>query len=57
MKVVYSATTGNFNLFLNTLDDVTRSIHRANLNLILCVDINIDYLTENCRKRQLDSVL
>jgi hypothetical protein len=28
-----------------------------NLNLILCSDINIDYLTENDRKRQLDSVL
>ena len=57
VKVVYSAPTGNFNLFLSRLDDVIKSIHRANLNLILCGDINIDYLTENNGKRQLDSVL
>jgi hypothetical protein len=54
---VYRAPTGNFNLFLNRLDDSLKSIYRANLNLILCGDINIDFLTENDRKRQLDSVL
>jgi hypothetical protein len=55
--VVYRAPTGNFNLCLNRLDDPIKSIHTANLNLILCSDIHIDYLTENERKRQLDSVL
>ena len=55
--VVYRVLTGNFNLFLNRLDDSIRSIYRVNLNLILCGDINIDYLTENDRKRQLNSVL
>ena len=49
--VVYRAPTGNFNLFVNRLDDSIRSIYRANLNLILCADINIDYLTKNNRKR------
>jgi len=44
-------------LFLNRLDNSIKSIYRANLNLILCGDINIDYLTKNDRKRQLDSVL
>ena len=57
IMVVYRAPTGNFNLFLNRLDESVRSIYRANLNLILCSDINIDCLTENDRKRQLDSVL
>jgi hypothetical protein len=54
--VIYRAPTGNFNLFLNRLDSI-KSIYRANLNLILWGDIYIDYLTENDRKRQLDSVL
>jgi len=57
IMVVYRAPTGNFTLFLNRLDDSIKSIYRANLNLILCTDINIDYLTKNDRKRQLDSVL
>ena len=33
------------------------TLYRADLNLVLCGDINIDYLTDNGRKRQLDSVL
>ena len=53
--IVYRAHTGNFNLFSNRLDD--SSIYRANLNLTLYGDINIDYLTKNDRKIQLDSVL
>ena len=57
IMVVYRAPTGNFNLFLNRLDDSIKSIYRADSNLILCGDINIDYLTENDRKRQRDSVL
>ena len=57
IMVAYRAPPGNSNLFLNRLDDSIQSIYRANLNLILCGDINIDYLTENDRKRQLDSVL
>ena len=56
IMVVYRAPTGNFNLFLNSLVDSIRSIYRANQNLILCGDINIDYLTENNKKRQLDSL-
>jgi len=54
---VYRAPTGNFNLFVNRLDDSLKSIYRANLNLIFCGDINIDYLTENDRKRHFDSML
>ena len=50
IMVVYRAHTGNFNLFLNRLDDSIKLIYRANLNLILCGDINIDYLTDNDRK-------
>jgi exonuclease III len=54
IMVVYRAPTGNFNLYLNRLDDSIKSIYKGNLYLILCGDINIDYLTENDRKRQLD---
>ena len=57
IMVVYRAPTGDFNLFLNKLDDSIKSIYKTNLNFILCGDINIDYLTENNRKKQLDSML
>jgi hypothetical protein len=54
IMVVYRSPTGDFNLFLNKLDDSIKSIYKTNLNLILCGDINIDYPTENNRKKQLD---
>jgi hypothetical protein len=51
IMVVYRAPTGDFNLFLNRLDDSIKSIYKTNLNLILRGDINIDYLSENDRKK------
>jgi hypothetical protein len=57
IMAVYMAPTGNFNLFLKRLDDSIKSMYRADLNLILRGDINIDYITENDRKRQPDSLL
>ena len=57
ITVAYRAPTGDFNLFLNRLDDSIKSIYKTNLNLIICGDINIDYLSENNRKKQLDPVL
>jgi len=54
---VYRAPTGNFNLFLNRLDDIIKTLYKVDLNLIICGNINIDYLTDNDKKRQLDVVL
>ena len=54
---VYRAPNGNFNLFLNRLDDIIKTLHKVALQLIICGDINIDYLTDNDKKRQLDAVL
>jgi hypothetical protein len=34
-----------------------RPLHKTELKLIICGDINIDYLTDNERKKQLDAVL
>jgi hypothetical protein len=57
IMAVCRAPTGNFNPFLNRLDESIKSIYRADLNFILCGHINIDYLTENDGKRQLDLLL
>jgi hypothetical protein len=54
---VYRAPCGNFDLFLKTLDSIIESLYKADLKLIICGDINIDYLTDNARKKQLDSML
>ena len=54
---VYIAPSGNFNLFLKRLDDILKSFYRVDSKLILCSDINVDCLTEDKKKRQLDAVL
>jgi CRISPR/Cas system CSM-associated protein Csm2 small subunit len=54
---VYRAPTGNFNLLLNRLDDIIKTLNIVDLQPIICGDINIDYLTDIDKKRQLDAVL
>ena len=51
IMVVYRAPTGDFNLFLNRLDDSIKSIYKTKSNLMICGDINTDYLSENNRKK------
>ena len=53
---VYRACTGNSNLFLNRLDNIIRALFKVNLNLIICGDINIDYLTASDKKGNLCDV-
>ena len=54
---VYRVPTVNFNLFLNRLDDIIKTLYKANLQLIICGDINTHYLTDNDKKKQYDAVL
>jgi hypothetical protein len=39
------------------LYDIIKTPYKVDLKLIICGDINIDYLTDNDKKRQLDAVL
>jgi len=47
VMAVYRAPTENFNLFLNRLDDILKTLHKVDTQFIICGDINIDYLTDN----------
>jgi hypothetical protein len=48
---VYRAPCGDFNSFLNGLDSTIKSLYKVELKLIICGDINIDYLTNNEREK------
>ena len=48
---IYRAPTGNFNLFLDRLGDIIKTHYKGDLTLIVCVDLNTDYLTDNDKKR------
>jgi len=51
IMAVYRAPTGNFNLFLNRLDDIIKTLYKADLQLIICGDVSIDYHTDNDKKK------
>jgi hypothetical protein len=57
IMTVYRVPTGNFNLFLNRLDDIIKTLYKVDLKLIIYDDINIHYLTYHDKKRQLVAVL
>jgi hypothetical protein len=54
---IYRAPCGNFNYFLNKLEIILNSLHKPNLEFIICDDININYLESNNKKTQLDNLL
>jgi exonuclease III len=54
---VYRAPSGNFLQFLNSLDRVLNTIYSSGVEFIVCGDININYLQDSPRKKQLNSLL
>jgi hypothetical protein len=50
-------TTTNFTLFLSKLESILNLFFRNNTKLVLCGDINVNYLTDNSKKRQMDMLL
>ena len=54
---VYRSPSGNFNNFLQTLDKVLNSLYTIDSHIIICGDININFLIDNEQKRKLENML
>ena len=54
---VYRSPSVNFNRFLETIDAVLQSLHSPSLGIIICGDLNINYLVLNEQRNQLDNLL
>ena len=54
---VYRSPTADFDYFLNKLDNIFDSLHNFKTEHLLCGDININYLENNNKKKQLDYLL
>ena len=48
---IYRTPNGNFNLFLSGLDNIIRSLFKVGAKLIICGDINVNYLTDSEKKK------
>ena len=49
---VYRSPTGNFNSFLEIIDAALQSVYSPSLAVIICGDININYLETNEQRKQ-----
>jgi exonuclease III len=55
---VYRSPKGNFRQFIKRIDNILNYLSKLNTEIIICGDVNINYLAENCNKRQqLDNLL
>jgi hypothetical protein len=55
---VYISPKGNFRQFLKGIDNILNYLSKLNTEIIICGGVNINYLAENCNKRQqLDNLL
>jgi len=53
----YRPPTGNFLYFLSPLKSILNQLYTNSINIIICGDININYLDNTNNKLQLDSLL
>ena len=54
---IYRAPSGDFDYFLNKMDNILNSLNNYKSKFIICGDININYLGTNIKKKQLDNRL
>jgi hypothetical protein len=53
---IYRVPSGNFSQSLNSLDRALNTIYRSGIVLIACDDININYLMDSQKKKQLNTL-
>ena len=54
---VYRSPTGNTAYFLNNMEAALNQVYNNTVDIILCGDFNINYLSDNQNKEALNSLL
>ena len=54
---IYRSPRGDFTNFLKQLDLILQKLYNNKYNIIICGDVNVNYLIDNNRRSQLDAVL
>jgi exonuclease III len=54
---IYRSPRGDFTNFLQQLDLILQKLFNNKHNIIICGDVNVNYLVDNSRKSQLDAIL
>ena len=54
---LYRAPSGNFDYFINQLDDLLHALHSPKMKFIICGDFNINFLGINNRKSEIEKLM
>jgi len=54
---IFRSPRGDFTNFLKRLDLILQKLYNNNCNMIICGNVNVNYLIHNNRRNQLDAVL
>jgi len=57
ISIIYGYPRGNLTNFLNQLDLILQILYNNKYNIIICGDVNVNYLIGNNRRSQIDAVL
>jgi len=53
---IYKFPSGNFLYFLNNLESILNSTHNNSIELVICGDLQINYVNDNYKKLLLNSL-
>ena len=54
---IYRSQRGDFTNFLKRLDLILHALYNNKYNVVICGDVNVNYLIDNNRRSQPDAVL
>jgi hypothetical protein len=57
LLTIYRSPSGNFSNFINLLENIVHSLYNPKIDLIICGDMNVSYLEESSRVKQLNALM
>jgi exonuclease III len=54
---LYRSLSGNFDTFIDKLEEILNLLFVNPINLIICGDFNVNFMTDNTKKDQISSLL
>ena len=54
---IYRSPGGDFTNFLKRLDPILQKLYNNKYNIVICGDVNVNYMTDNNHRSQLDAML
>jgi hypothetical protein len=57
LLTIYRSPSGNFTNFINQLENIVHSLYNPKNDLIICRDMNVNFLEESSRVKQLNALL